>query len=207
MESRTVTFNGDTYVQQPSGYYFKYTTRNAERRHAKQLHRAVWEFYNGPIPDGCHIHHVDGNKDNNDISNLECISAKEHISMHSKRLMQDPARKEANRQQLAEAQELAKKWHASEEGKDWHRKHTAESLAKAWVKTEHTCEYCGKKFMTIKTGRYCSALCGERARTGRKLQKKRCAWCDRSFETMRPQQVFCSSECRCESEKARRRKK
>ena len=52
MEAKIVTFNGDTYVQQPSGYYFKYTTKNAERRHAKQLHRAVWEFYNGPIPDG-----------------------------------------------------------------------------------------------------------------------------------------------------------
>lgn len=42
------------------------------------LHRRIWEQKNGPIPEGFHIHHIDGNKENNDISNLECISKGEH---------------------------------------------------------------------------------------------------------------------------------
>lgn len=42
------------------------------------LHRHVWEKHFGPIPKGYHIHHKDGNKLNNDISNLECLSASDH---------------------------------------------------------------------------------------------------------------------------------
>lgn len=52
---------------------------------AKKMHRVVWEQHNGTIPAGHHIHHVDGNKTNNDISNLELISASKHSSLHNAR--------------------------------------------------------------------------------------------------------------------------
>ena len=88
MENKVVVFNGETYVRNPkSRYYFKHTTRNCERKNAKQLHRAVWEYYNGTIPEGYHIHHIDGNIDNNDISNLECVQAWEHLSCHAKKIL------------------------------------------------------------------------------------------------------------------------
>lgn len=46
------------------------------------LHRMVWEKYYGPIPEGYNVHHIDGNKKNNDISNLELISHSDHASLH-----------------------------------------------------------------------------------------------------------------------------
>jgi len=37
-------------------------------------HRKVWEDHNGPIPDGCIITFIDGNKENIDINNLQMIT-------------------------------------------------------------------------------------------------------------------------------------
>lgn len=48
----------------------------------KFLHRLVWEKYNGEIPKGYQIHHIDENKLNNDISNLSLISPQEHTKHH-----------------------------------------------------------------------------------------------------------------------------
>ena len=45
-------------------------------------HRAIWELHYGEIPKGYHIHHVNGNKKDNKIQNLECISRKEHGKKH-----------------------------------------------------------------------------------------------------------------------------
>jgi len=52
-------------------------------------YRKVWENTNGPIPkdeDGrsYEIHHIDGNRNNNNIENLICISIKEHYDLHYK---------------------------------------------------------------------------------------------------------------------------
>lgn len=46
----------------------------------------VWEEHNGPIPDGCRITHLDGDKMNVDINNLECITNAEHLEMIRKGL-------------------------------------------------------------------------------------------------------------------------
>lgn len=50
-------------------------------------HRKIWEEANGPIPKDVfgrsyHIHHLDGDIENNDISNLLCLSAKDHYLLH-----------------------------------------------------------------------------------------------------------------------------
>lgn len=58
----------------PSGYI--YVGR-------KPLHHLVWEkHYNKKVPKGYQIHHKDKNKTNNDISNLQLISASEHTRLH-----------------------------------------------------------------------------------------------------------------------------
>lgn len=36
------------------------------------IHRIIWELFNGAIPEGMLIDHLDGNPHNNIISNLEC---------------------------------------------------------------------------------------------------------------------------------------
>lgn len=46
-------------------------------------YRKIWEEYNQQeIPKGYHIHHIDGNHDNNNPENLECLSAEDHWKKH-----------------------------------------------------------------------------------------------------------------------------
>lgn len=45
-------------------------------------HRWVWMNVNGEIPQNLDIHHIDGNKDNNEIQNLELITRSEHQKKH-----------------------------------------------------------------------------------------------------------------------------
>lgn len=51
-------------------------------------YRKIWEEANGPIPKddqgrSYEIHHIDGNRNNNDLSNLMCVSIDEHIRIHT----------------------------------------------------------------------------------------------------------------------------
>ena len=46
-------------------------------------HRLVWEAIHGPIPSGVHVHHLNGDRSDNRIENLELISASEHGKLHS----------------------------------------------------------------------------------------------------------------------------
>ncbi len=46
------------------------------------VHRKIWKKHNGDIPKGYHIHHIDGNPYNNDITNLICLPPSEHAEIH-----------------------------------------------------------------------------------------------------------------------------
>ena len=49
------------------------------------LHRIIWMVANDSvIPDGYEIHHIDGNRTNNSINNLELVESYEHKSEHKK---------------------------------------------------------------------------------------------------------------------------
>ena len=49
----------------------------------KQVHRLVYEAFVGPIKEGYDIHHIDKNKENQDPSNLLCLSHADHSWLHS----------------------------------------------------------------------------------------------------------------------------
>ena len=51
----------------------KYETVNL-RGFGISIHRFIWECYNGEIPDGLMIDHIDSNKLNNDIVNLRLVN-------------------------------------------------------------------------------------------------------------------------------------
>lgn len=45
--------------------------------------RRAWrKAYKSPIPHGWHIHHIDGNPENCDPTNLLCVSVDQHIKIH-----------------------------------------------------------------------------------------------------------------------------
>ena len=46
-------------------------------------HVAAWESVNGPVPDGYQIHHLDGDKQNNDLGNLLLVDPVTHKRLHS----------------------------------------------------------------------------------------------------------------------------
>lgn len=53
------------------------------------MHRLVYELFVGEIPKGFHIHHIDGNKQNNRVDNLMAVSPREHAVIS---VREDPSR-------------------------------------------------------------------------------------------------------------------
>ena len=53
-------------------------------------HRWVWFNYFGEIPPGMHIHHIDENTSNNEISNLQMLSRLNHLKYHRRKKQIDP---------------------------------------------------------------------------------------------------------------------
>jgi len=48
------------------------------------IHRACWEACRGAIPEGFVVHHIDGDRQNNSIDNLACMTGSEHRAWHNK---------------------------------------------------------------------------------------------------------------------------
>ena len=47
---------------------------NNKKRKTFLIHRLVYEAFNEPIPEGFEIKHIDGNRDNNNLTNLRLLS-------------------------------------------------------------------------------------------------------------------------------------
>ena len=130
MPADIIVFNG--YKFRLSGNYYRKSSWN--QKGPSNLHRAVWEFYNGPIPEGYEIHHKDENGLNNEIDNLE------------KRLLRQRAVGLVKDISLL-ARSRAAEWHKSEVGRKWH----SENSKKLWQSKplyECTCQECGQRFMS-----------------------------------------------------------
>lgn len=62
-----------------NGWYFTVNLyADDKKRITRRIHRLVVEAFIGEIPKGYQIHHIDGNKQNNAVSNLKIIHPKEH---------------------------------------------------------------------------------------------------------------------------------
>ena len=60
-----------------------YSTVRIAKRNIR-VHRLVYEYFGTDFNKDYHIHHIDGNKQNNCIDNLECVSPSEHTTHHNK---------------------------------------------------------------------------------------------------------------------------
>lgn len=64
-----------------SGYVY-YSLRRDGRGHGRMAHRLIWESVFGKIPQGMQVNHIDFNRKNNSLSNLEIVSPQENV-LHS----------------------------------------------------------------------------------------------------------------------------
>ena len=164
-------FLGEDYYL--CGFYFQ--------RNGKRLHRAVYEYYKGKIPQGFHVHHIDGDRTNNGIENLELLQKGDHSRLH----MQQPERKKDAQRAIKIAIEAAKAWHGSQAGYEWHRKHYEQCKDKLHTKKIFTCECCGKEFEAedVGTNKFCSKNCKamHRRRSGVDNETRICVVCGAEF--------------------------
>lgn len=138
-------FNGESFYR--CGSYFQ--------RKGKRLHRTVWEYHHGEIPDGYHVHHIDGDRSNNSPGNLALIAESEHQRLH----MSTEERRRQSRESVKYAIAKAPEWHSSEKGKAWHSAHAKETWAD---KTPHekVCAWCSSTFETRDLGHnHCDVYC------------------------------------------------
>ena len=82
--------NDGRIIENRYGYHLIFKSGKFE-----PLHRVVYESVYGEIPDGYVVHHIDGDRGNNDIGNLLALPMPDHIALHHKaRIHTQPKRKE-----------------------------------------------------------------------------------------------------------------
>ena len=170
--------------------YFKRTVKTGS---TEWLHRRIYTDNFGDIPDGHHIHHIDGNPLNNDPSNLECVSPSDHIDMHPR--SDDWLSRQS--EHLKSIRHLATEWHKSDDGRAWH----SEMARRSWDTFEPKqieCVNCGCGFMS-KTRRnnelFCSNKCksAHRRKSGVDNETRVCAQCGNEFSIDKYSKTECCS--------------
>lgn len=72
--------------------YLNYTVSFQNVQQTLAAHRLVWEAFNGPIPAGMQINHVNGDKRDNRLANLEVCTPNENMAHAYRTLGRDPRR-------------------------------------------------------------------------------------------------------------------
>lgn len=177
------------------------------KRGVKALHIEIWQDAHGLVPEGCHIHHRDGDTSNNALDNLECLTAELHAQFHSEHYSDE--RRERARRHIEEIRPLASAWHKSDEGRAWHRIIGGMAYDNAEVRT-YICERCGNEFRSrdfrSERVRFCSNNCKAYARrdSGVDNETRRCKRCNTEFGCNRyVRKEYCSPGCKPQSQRRR----
>lgn len=186
-------------IQEYKGKVYKlYKGENYFSRGCKRLHRVVWETETGQkIPNGFHVHHIDGNSKNNSFNNLELVKAKKHSSYHGyiRLTGKEPWFKEFH----AKGINAAKIWHASVEGR---KQHSLQAIQQGFGKLtygESVCEVCNKTYTKNKKAQnFCSNSCKSKYRRDKGVdnETRKCQKCENTFEINKyAKRRFCSKAC------------
>lgn len=219
MAQEIIIWNNKKYIRnvsekRPQSLYFYRREQKDLKRKAYFLHREVWEFHNGKIKKGFHIHHIDGDVSNNSIKNLEMINPKDHIAKH-------PYSKEKLEKQKKHLEKIRPKaiaWHSTKEGietntrisrefrdspkgKGFHKK-IAKLSYKNFVPIIKKCAFCGDDFHTARhdhIDKFCSRTCTtkNRKKSGIDNEIRICEICGKKFEINKYQKrKRCSRNCK-----------
>jgi hypothetical protein len=194
----SIKYKGITYSSHKNHKYFY------NGLHGRYLHRDIYIEANGPIPEGYHIHHKDGDSLNNSLENLECLTPKQHCAAHSKLAKEDPSK---------DIYQTRREWQKSEDGVAHHSK-----LAKNnWEKLKQkilNCKACGceyQKYIMSKIDNDICYPCKIRAKNRKKrIRPKKvkikkiipkillnCKNCGETWDQKTSKKrLFCSSKCR-----------
>lgn len=176
-----------------SGYYLGTQRIDGVR---KRLHIYMWEKYNGMVPKGYEINHIDENKDDNEIKNLQCMTKSDHIKWHAKH---DRAKMiDKWRKNLDKARIEAAKWHKSPEGREWHKEHAYHSIINTEI-YHKKCLNCGKNYIAKKKfSKFCSPKCqtAYRVKSGKDNITAKCLNCGKPFvKNEYSTGKYCSEKC------------
>ncbi|MBQ3442366.1 MAG: HNH endonuclease [Selenomonadaceae bacterium] len=177
-------FNGEVYYKIRGGYYIR----------SKQLllHRQVWKFFNGEIPKGYIIHHIDGDPDNNALANLQMMTIGEHKRIHQLDVKRLDKKKfvctVCGKEYEAVDVGTNKYCSVSCQMKDYNA--TRPLLVK-------TCAFCGKEFQTrSKKAKFCSSSCASRSFYTAPKEERTCPICGKVFTVHKSRpKIYCSNKC------------
>lgn len=183
-----------------TGYYL--ASKPTFKGKRERLHRYVYRMYVGDIPSGYHVHHKDENKKNNEPNNLECLNQHIHESYHRTKYAQKHRAEVLNHLAMV-AMPKSKKWHASPEGINWHRKQGKEIYRRTAQHIERKCDFCGKDYavtmLSKNQSRFCSNKCkaAYRRKSGVDNEARYCRECGKLFIANKYSKVqYCSAVCK-----------
>jgi hypothetical protein len=155
-------------------------------------YRELWIHHNGPIPKddqgrSFEIHHINGNRNDNRLENLKCVSIQEHYDIHLKQGDLGACTLIANKLNMS-AEEISHLAIANNRRRAMNGSHP-------WLKDnvkKKECPWCHKSFAptlySLFHGDYCrsnpNALARKQCKPHRPhkpIQKRHCQWCHRWF--------------------------
>ena len=73
------TINKETKIHlMPNGYVMNGYLHKDGTNHKHYRHRVIWYYFKGNIPEGYEIDHINGDKTDNSLENLRCVTHKEN---------------------------------------------------------------------------------------------------------------------------------
>ena len=176
-------FNGTVYKRNTGGYY----------RTQANIHRDVYEYYCGNIPNDCIIHHLDSNPANNNIENLQMLTITDHQKLHVQGQIPKPMKSFVCEYcgKPYETLNSGRNRFCSKECKD--KDNYLENME------TRVFAYCVKEFNSNKfnDNKCCSQSCGMKLHWSSHHENRVCPVCGKIFDTVkRSKQKFCSVECK-----------
>lgn len=183
---RYIEYDGKRFYEDTKGYWLGQEVGADGRPRRIRLHTYVWEKFNGPVPEGYDIHHIDHDPSNNEIENLVAMPEAEHHKLH----MAERSYESLKHVMDAYVRPKAIEWHKSEEGIKWHKELYASTLAPRWdERITLTCQQCGRQYEVSPLIRDHSRFCSNRCKTafryhsGVDNEERVCPICGSTFVT------------------------